>query len=170
MCLLGAHASPRRALCTTGVCLRALRLLPQILDILAEAQQAVPEQLRQYASVAGGGGGGARNPPPLLHVVYCWFHTMGHACSFTQKSSCSGFHAPCSSTVLCEQERAPYMRCVWALRVPESGAGRRRWLQWWGFWRSWRLQALIRETGRIHLRYHTKNFPNGCIYLTLNPL
>ena len=34
----------------------------QVLDILAEAQQPVPEQLRQYASVAGGGGGGAQFP------------------------------------------------------------------------------------------------------------
>ncbi len=30
----------------------------QITEILAEAQQPVPEQLRQYAQVAGGGGGG----------------------------------------------------------------------------------------------------------------
>ena len=34
------------------------RLARQILAILAEAQQPVPEQLRQYAAVAGGGGGG----------------------------------------------------------------------------------------------------------------
>ena len=33
------------------------RLARQILAILAEAQQPVPEQLRQYAAVAGGGGG-----------------------------------------------------------------------------------------------------------------
>ena len=33
------------------------RLARQILAILAEAQQQVPEQLRQYAAVAGGGGG-----------------------------------------------------------------------------------------------------------------
>ncbi|CAL5219153.1 g933 [Coccomyxa viridis] len=33
------------------------RLARPILDILTEAQQAVPEQLRQYAAVAGGGGG-----------------------------------------------------------------------------------------------------------------
>ena len=41
----------------------------QILDILAEAQQAVPEQLRQYASVAGGGGGGALPSTPALSSV-----------------------------------------------------------------------------------------------------
>ena len=37
------------------------RLARAILDILNEAQQAVPEQLRQYAAVAGGGGG-SREP------------------------------------------------------------------------------------------------------------
>ena len=37
------------------------RLARAILDILNEAQQAVPEQLRQYAAVVGGGGG-SREP------------------------------------------------------------------------------------------------------------
>ncbi len=32
------------------------RMARQIVDILSEAQQTVPDQLRQYASVAGGGG------------------------------------------------------------------------------------------------------------------
>ncbi len=36
------------------------RLARPILEILTEAQQAVPDQLRQYAAVAGGGGGSSR--------------------------------------------------------------------------------------------------------------
>ena len=46
------------------------RLARPILDILTEAQQAVPEQLRQYAAVAGGGGGGREPLAPMYSACY----------------------------------------------------------------------------------------------------
>ena len=49
------------------------RLARPILDILTEAQQAVPEQLRQYAAVAGGGGGSRE----LLTHCYVLYNMMG---------------------------------------------------------------------------------------------
>ncbi len=49
------------------------RLARPILDILTEAQQAVPEQLRQYAAVAGGGGGSRK----LLVHRHVPCHLMG---------------------------------------------------------------------------------------------
>lgn len=48
----------------------------QITEILAEAQQSVPEQLRQYAQVAGGGGGGARTERPFPTLVMAGVHTL----------------------------------------------------------------------------------------------
>ena len=48
------------------------RLARPILDILTEAQQAVPEQLRQYASVAGGGGGSRKALCLPVVCTTCW--------------------------------------------------------------------------------------------------
>ncbi len=42
------------------------RMARQIVDILSEAHQTVPDQLRQYASVAGGGGGSS-----AFHTLTC---------------------------------------------------------------------------------------------------
>lgn len=48
------------------------RMARQILDILTEANQQVPDQLRQYASVAGGGGGSSTFPsPPSGSLFQC---------------------------------------------------------------------------------------------------
>jgi ATP-dependent RNA helicase DDX5/DBP2 len=47
------------------------RLARPILDILTEAGQNVPPELRQFAAVAGGGGGGE----PLHHEL--WAQTLG---------------------------------------------------------------------------------------------
>jgi hypothetical protein len=46
------------------------RMARQILDILTEANQQVPDQLRQYASVAGGGGGSSAFPSLLSGSLF----------------------------------------------------------------------------------------------------
>lgn len=48
------------------------RLGKQLVGILEEAQQAVPSELRMYASVSGGGGSNGEFPhcPALHHALY----------------------------------------------------------------------------------------------------
>ena len=117
----------------------------QVLDILAEAQQPVPEQLRQYASVAGGGGGGAQFPHAQLIAAHV-FLSMG---------PCQWARAPpmLHAGIAAVEEPVLTSTAVWASRFPESRAGRRRRVQRRGFWRSRRIQALITAVGLRCLVY-----------------